>query len=485
MVTDQKHLVGHVLSVTETLIKDTEDPEHLDLLQGARAVLNELLLRTERSFYLASFEAGCALLSSCLAELGEEDDALQDALDNRSGPDEIGQATATLQRRLSGVVKPLARQTSARSEALLHDIVAWQDALNGRHLAPTAESVAPAARELTQERIRDYLRKRFPDRNSLELSRFTVLSGGFSKTTMLLETTENVGSHTSIVIRAEQDQNLLFYDGADVRREYPMIELMQREGIPVAEPLWLETDKRHIGNRFIVSKRLDGHSPGGNLGSEEHISDALIDDFFRVMARLNALEVKANDPLVQASHLAEWMAFGSLTDCLRFYASDFMWRLVERSEIEPTPEIERAMAWLADNVPQCDEKPSIIHMDFNWNNLLVKNDRIQAVLDWESSHLGDPAEELISSLPSLRGIMGLDEMVATYRHHTGKEISQFRLCYAHITKFVANAITIERAQKMLSLNRAAPIRLAMLAFPYRGHFLTGLNELIEQAEAAR
>ena len=489
-MTDQKQLLQHVLSVTDTLLKETEDLEHLDMLRGAQAVLHELLVRTERRLYLDSYTRGCELLSTCVAELGGQLEEPPEVLNDQGDPDELGRHIKDLQARLSSLIRPLVDLTSALSDKLLKDIVAWQEELNMRHLASAGklaqtEGAGMSPEGFTREAVRDYLRKRFPECASLELARFTLLSGGFSKTTILLETSEEVSGHQSLVIRAEQDHNLLFYGGADVRREYPMIKLMHQAGVPVAEPLWLESDPGHLGNRFIVSRRVEGHNPGGNLGSEEPISDALVHDFFRVMARINLAEVDASDPLVKDSHLFEWLSFNTLTDCLHFYVTDFMRGLYQKAAIDPMPEIERAMVWLADNVPKCDEKPSIIHMDFNWNNLLVKNDRIQALLDWESSHPGDPAEELISSLPSMSGIMTLDEMAAAYREHTGKEISKFRLCYAQMTKFVANAITIFRAEKLLSLSPAAPIRLAMLAFPYRGHFVTGLNELIERAESVR
>ena len=484
-MTRQRVLLQPVLSATDTLIAGSEVPEQLDLLRGARTILNELLLNLDTSFYLAIYSEGCGLLSKCMAILGEESQSLPEAMDDRAGPDDLMQGVKRLQLRFSALVVPLANLETPHALELLKDLVSWQERLNLRHLTESGEPGAPSAQRFTKGSMRDYLRERFPCNANLELVRFTLLAGGFSKTTVLIETEEALNGHNSMVVRAEQDLNLLFFGGADVRREYPMIKLMHRQGIPVAEPLWLEDDPDKLGNRFIVSRMAHGHNPGGNLGGEGALSEALIDDFFGVMVRLNSVDVDVSDPLVQASHLSDWMAFETIADCLRFYVTDYMQRLIIDSEIDPTPDIERAMDWLARNVPECDEQPSIVHMDFNWNNLLVKDDRIQAVLDWETSHLGDPAEELVASQPSLWGIMTLDEMVAEYRRRTGKEISQFRLCYAQMIKYVLNSACMTRAENLLASSPSAPIRLAHLAFPYRGHFLTGLNELIERAEAVR
>jgi len=58
------------------------------------------------------------------------------------------------------------------------------------------------------------------------------------------------------------------------------------------------------------------------------------------------------------------------------------------------PTFRFALAVLADDLPTPPDRPSIVHGDFRNGNLIVADGLIQAVLDWELAHLGDPMEDL-------------------------------------------------------------------------------------------
>ncbi|MEO9329416.1 phosphotransferase family protein [Gordonia aurantiaca] len=53
-----------------------------------------------------------------------------------------------------------------------------------------------------------------------------------------------------------------------------------------------------------------------------------------------------------------------------------------------------AVQWLRDNPPEPSPAPCVVHGDFRLGNLLVDNEGIAAVLDWELVHIGDPIEDL-------------------------------------------------------------------------------------------
>ncbi len=60
---------------------------------------------------------------------------------------------------------------------------------------------------------------------------------------------------------------------------------------------------------------------------------------------------------------------------------------------EPHPAFELALRWLARQTP-ASERVTVVHGDFRNGNLIVADDGIRAVLDWELVHLGDPWEDL-------------------------------------------------------------------------------------------
>lgn len=67
------------------------------------------------------------------------------------------------------------------------------------------------------------------------------------------------------------------------------------------------------------------------------------------------------------------------------------------AEVKGSASWNEVLQWLADNMPQTTESPTIVHNDFRLDNLLVHSDRpaeITAILDWEMATVGDPLLDL-------------------------------------------------------------------------------------------
>lgn len=60
---------------------------------------------------------------------------------------------------------------------------------------------------------------------------------------------------------------------------------------------------------------------------------------------------------------------------------------------EPRPVLELAYRWLVDTRPP-PAATVVVHGDFRLGNLLVGRDGLEAVLDWELAHIGDPHEDV-------------------------------------------------------------------------------------------
>jgi aminoglycoside phosphotransferase (APT) family kinase protein len=55
---------------------------------------------------------------------------------------------------------------------------------------------------------------------------------------------------------------------------------------------------------------------------------------------------------------------------------------------------ELALQWLRAHLPADPPRLTLVHGDFRNGNLVVGEDGLRAVLDWEMAHLGDPMEDL-------------------------------------------------------------------------------------------
>jgi aminoglycoside phosphotransferase (APT) family kinase protein len=60
---------------------------------------------------------------------------------------------------------------------------------------------------------------------------------------------------------------------------------------------------------------------------------------------------------------------------------------------EARPAVELALRWLAEHRPD-PVAPTLVHGDFRNGNLVVGEDGLRAVLDWELARVGDPREDL-------------------------------------------------------------------------------------------
>jgi aminoglycoside phosphotransferase (APT) family kinase protein len=112
---------------------------------------------------------------------------------------------------------------------------------------------------------------------------------------------------------------------------------------------------------------------------------------------------------------------------------------LDASRSRDLPGIDELHERLAASVPQSG-LAAIVHGDFRLDNLLVDDDRVTAVLDWEMATLGDPLTdvallEAYQSLPQIvganavsdasraPGYPGADELLERYAAGSGRDLS--------------------------------------------------------------
>lgn len=69
-------------------------------------------------------------------------------------------------------------------------------------------------------------------------------------------------------------------------------------------------------------------------------------------------------------------------------------RELDRVQLEPQPALQLTAEWLRQHLPPPPERVTLVHGDFRPANVLVDNGRVEALLDWELAHLGDPVDDL-------------------------------------------------------------------------------------------
>jgi aminoglycoside phosphotransferase (APT) family kinase protein len=171
--------------------------------------------------------------------------------------------------------------------------------------------------------------------------------------------------------------------------------------------------------------------------------------------RMRAISEAAVDGLADL-HAVDWRAAG-LEDL--GHPEGYVARQVEgwssrwqKSRTDDVPDLDRAAAWLAANLP-IESGAALIHNDYKYDNLVLDPqnlDRIVAVLDWEMATLGDPLMDLGTSLgywmdpddaPELRllpagpttlpGNLSRGEVVERYAARSGRDVSGVLFYYVY------------------------------------------------------
>lgn len=138
------------------------------------------------------------------------------------------------------------------------------------------------------------------------------------------------------------------------------------------------------------------------------------------------------------------------------------------------PLFTTAVAWLAEHVPEGDDRTSLVHSDMGPGNFLFADGRVTAVLDWEVAHWGDPMEDLaaIAVRDMATPVGDLRTRFAEYAAAGGPAVDLATVAWYRILVLVRNSMLIglglggddpavDRAQ--LAMYRTMLMRAAALA----------------------
>lgn len=207
--------------------------------------------------------------------------------------------------------------------------------------------------------------------NAREMWAFNGTIGGTERHLLLRKDPPGGGPH-AIRFQLERPQ------------EYRAMQLAAEVGVPVAKVLWLIEDKAILGEAGFVMERLDGESIPRRILREGRYERARRRAAFQlgeILARMQAIDYAALDlPTPDRSVHPVHAQIEEYTEYL--------------DELDdPKPGFALAMRWLRQNVPPRWDF-GLVHGDFRNGNLMVNEEGIQAVLDWETVHIGDPMEDV-------------------------------------------------------------------------------------------
>lgn len=438
---------ARLLAAIRSTLSEIADSETLGeasklRLSAANEALNELLLREDAGYY-RSYVADCRALAEEGAALfgpAAIGDALRAEIESlpRSLDDDIGFGAASPHiaaawSSLAGLVAIAAQREEASARAFIDASIRLEHSFHEhrRTASMTPEEIAaPRRAAVSAESFAAYLARKFPG-DGVAVSRFEELVGGFQKTTVLFTLDRPGQPPENLVMRLEKlHEKYVILDAGTVDVEYDVVQFIHGQGIPSAAPKWLETDVSAMGAPFMVTSHVAGRSikvtgvDPGLVPPAERLTDATLKSVVETLALVHALPVAT----LEASPIGHGLRHAGLADNTR--ATVESWANQRWSgEMMPSPTVELAFDWLRKNVPADEDALALVHVDYGLHNILVEDERVSAVLDWESARIGDPAEDLAYLMQSLGPAAKREQLIAWYEAASGRKISEARLRY--------------------------------------------------------
>lgn len=410
------------------MVSAVAQEEHKAVLRTVDVSLNELLLRQDNSFYLSYYLDGVALIRDGVA-LGLGDTSLVDnlpELDSSASNQILGKHTEEVTGILTSFLETVSSPDQGLMAAYFGRVIDWELSLYQQWMGVSEDRSSSGVKSgLARDTLQSYLRQKFPDERSLEVTNFTRLYGGFSKLTVMFSTNVTLLGGNEFVIRAEQ-ASIIAHPGGSSENEYAVMRFAYEQGVRIPEPLWVELDSEKLGARFVVSRRAKGAVFGTTVGASAQLDEVVLQDLARELVKIHNIAIDRNNPLVQTSHLADWAALPTLRETV-LHKLNYWEEILESSPHSPSPVIARCFKWLVANIPECDEDLSVVHGDYGLHNILIDDARVSAVLDWEVTHFGDRAQDVIWLIICLTGTASYEEVLEFYYEAGGKPISKVRL----------------------------------------------------------
>ena len=253
--------------------------------------------------------------------------------------------------------------------------------------------------EQTKQQLIAWLTGKMPRAADLQIANLAAPAAtGFSNDTLLFDLSwrEDGAEHQQgFVVRIEPSGYAIFPE-YDLERQFTVMKILgENSTVPVPRVYWFENAGGVFGAPFYLMSKIEGRIPGDNppyhvagwvteISPEERRSLWL--DGLAVLTRIHKLDWRKlgfgflDQPRRGATGLAQQ---------IRYYENYLVWAARGR----PHPLAERALGWIKTHLPG-DEPLALCWGDSRIGNMIFRDGKCQAVLDWEMVTLGNPEQDL-------------------------------------------------------------------------------------------
>jgi aminoglycoside phosphotransferase (APT) family kinase protein len=222
---------------------------------------------------------------------------------------------------------------------------------------------------------------------------------GFSNETLVFRASwvDDAGPHgRDLVARLRPDGYAVFPD-VDVPRQAAVMEALAPTPIPVPEIVARDDEGLVLGAPLFVMGKVDGRIPPDNppytmdgwvLEEPPEQVAAMMGDAIDTLAAVHRL-----DPWALGLGFLDQPELGSTPWAQHLAYTE--WFLGWASDDDPPPVVAATWDWVRAHAPDAAGLPvGLVWGDARIGNMIFRDGRVQAVLDWEMARLGAPEEDL-------------------------------------------------------------------------------------------
>lgn len=330
-------------------------------------------------------------------------------------------------------------------------------------------------RDLEQARknLVAYFARVLPGARDVEVRNLAAPGMGFSNETLLLDlayTQDGERRDEPLVIRVKPKVQV--FPEYDLGLQYRVMELLAPTDVPVPRMRWFEDGDDVLGASFYVMDRIEGVVPQDY--PPYHVAGFVTE---LTPERRATMWWDGLDKLARV-HRLDWRKLGfgflarpdlgatPLAQQLEHYRRYLAWA----SGGKPQPTVDAGLAWLAANQPS-DEPTALCWGDARIGNMIFRDDRCVAVLDWEMVALGNPEQDLGwwlfldwhhsggIGVERLAGFPSREETIARYEQLVGRTTRNLHY-YEAFAAFRFAVVMIRIAQLVRDAGLPAPEDMA-------------------------
>lgn len=283
----------------------------------------------------------------------------------------------------------------------------------------------------------------------VDVNELRPLPGGASRDTWLVFGVLDNRAF-SFVLRRDLASSMI--DNALTReQEYMVLAVAHAAGVLVPRPRYYSSIPAVLGKPFFLMDYVEGVSIGSRVVRDPKLKaarQALPEQLAQQLAIIHSLDTTdlgflprpqtgqspAQDALQQLRTMLDSMAVSN-------------------------PTLEYGLRWLERHAPPSDDL-TLVHGDYRIGNVLVGQDGLNAIIDWEFTRMGDPHEDIAwlclrdwrfgNGALRVGGIAEREPVVQMYERFSQRSILRRRLDYWEIMGNLRWAVTcLSQAQRHL------------------------------------